>query len=140
MELGVVLTANALNPYAGDLALDESGHEIVRTEMSDQVHQRLVVRLSYFRGEWFLDLSEGTPYFQHILVKAPTDRAIRTVFGSVIRGTEGVAELLSLTYSISRTRVLSLSFSVRCVDGSVLRIVDYAPFVVDDDALEAPSP
>ena len=88
-----------------------------------------------FRGEWFLNELEGTPYYEYILKKAPSDRAIRTVFGSVIRGTEGVAELLSLTYSISRTRELNLSFRVRCADGSVVRIVEYPVFVVGDENL-----
>ncbi len=134
MEFAVVLKATDANPDVGDMFLDELGHEVLLTNMADEVQQRLVVRLNYFRGEWFLNQLEGTPYYEHILVKAPTDRAIRTIFGSVIRNTEGVAELISLTYEISRTRKLTLSFRVRCIDGSVLKVTDYPAFIVDSDA------
>ncbi len=134
MEFACVQKATVENPDIGDMLLDNAGHEVVLTAMADEVAQRLFVRLNYFRGEWFLNLLEGTPYYEHILIKAPSDRAVRTVFSSVIRQTEGVAELLSLTYSINRQRRLNLSFAVRCADGSVVKINDYPVFVVDDDS------
>jgi hypothetical protein len=124
------LTSSLVNPDVGDLALEDTGLEVVRTSLADEVAQRLHVRLKFFRGEWFLNLNEGVPWYQLIFVKAPQDRVIRFVFGEVIRGTEGVAELVTLDYSISSTRQLSLSFTARLQDGTLLRSFDYAPFVL----------
>ncbi len=134
MELAVVLDATVENPDVGDLFLDSSGQEVLISDMVPAVTQRLRVRFEFFLGEWFLDLSEGTPYYEHILVKAPSDRAIRTIFGSVIRKTEGVSELVNLTYALNRNRQLSVSFKARCADGSIVKITDYPAFVVDADA------
>ncbi len=130
MELGVVTVTTEWNPDLGDLALDEAGLEVVHTSLADEVAQRLNVRLRFFRGEWFLNLLEGTPYYQQILVKAPSDRIIRTVFTAVILGTEGVLSLRSLEYTISAQRELSLVFEAQLQDGSTFSTSDYPPFVV----------
>lgn len=130
MELGITLTTSLTNPDVGDLELTDAGLEVSRTALAAEVAQRLTVRLNFFKGEWFLSLEEGTPWYQLLFTKAPPDRIIRAVFGSVIRGTEGVADLVSLSYSISRTRQLSLSFTARLEDGTLFRSTDYTPFVV----------
>jgi hypothetical protein len=129
-ELGVVLSADVDNPDVGDLALDATGNAVGKTSLAECVQQRLTVRLNFFRGEWFLDLDAGTPYFEYILVKAPQDRLIRMVFAQVIGGCEGVAQLTRLSYSISRDRRMTLSFDAQLADGSTFRSVEYPPFVV----------
>lgn len=130
MELGVTTTVSLVNPDIGDLALEDEGTEVVLSELAAEVAQRLHVRFKFFRGEWFLDLDEGTPYYQMILVKAPQDSVIRGVFGSLIRGTEGVADLILFDYTIAATRQMSLTFKARLKDGTVFSSTDYAPFVI----------
>lgn len=129
MELAVTTTTTPENPDAGDLALDDAGSEVLLTTLADEVAQRLHVRLRFFRGEWFLNLLEGVPYYEEILTLGPTDEVIRGVFSSVISETEGVAALVSLNYSISN-RVLTLAFEARLEDGTTFSTSDYPPFVV----------
>lgn len=131
MELAVTTTVSVTNPDVGDLFLSETGDAVLLTELAQEVAQRLTVRLNFFRGEWFLDTREGTPYYETILVKSPSDRIIRSVFGQVIRGTQGVASLEKFSYRIdSRARTLSLTFQARLNDGSTLRSTDFQPFTV----------
>lgn len=131
MEIGVVIRADVNNPDLGDMLLGEDGDAVVLSTLSAEVAQRLFVRFNFFLGEWFLDLSQGTPYFDVILVKAPTDRVIRTVLGNVIKTTEGVRELSKFSYSIARNRRMTLNFEAKLADGSTFRTTDYAPFVID---------
>lgn len=130
MELGVTTIASLVNPDTGDLALDDAGLEVVHTSLADEVAQRLTVRLKFFRGEWFLNLLEGTPYYERVLTKGVSDRVIQAVFGGVIRGTQGVSSLTSLTYSLGSDRVLTLSFVAKLEDGTTFSTSDYPPFVV----------
>ncbi len=131
MEVGVVIKADINNPDLGDMRLDERGDAVTLTALADEVAQRLFVRFNFFLSEWFLDLSQGTPYFDNVLAKNPPDRIIRTVLGNVIKTTEGVQELTKFSYAISRERRMTLTFECKLVDGTIFRTTDYAPFVID---------
>jgi len=131
MEFACVLTASLTNPDVGDLQLTDEGDEVVRTELTDEVAQRLRVRLSFFKGEWFLNLEEGLPYYQSILVHGLKDKVVRAVFGDVIAQTPGVAQLLSLEWSVVKaTRAMSLSFKCKLEDGSTFVSTNYPEFIV----------
>lgn len=87
-----------------------------------------------FRGEWFLDLDAGTPWFQTILGKKPDDRLIRMVFDQVITGTQGVQQLLQFGYRLDRrTRSLSVSFRAQLENGAVFSSADFGRFFVTLD-------
>jgi hypothetical protein len=131
MELKVAIKVDLSNPDIGDLFLDDNGLEVLEQDLGVEVAQRITVRFNFFLGEWFLDASEGTPWFQRVLVKAPSDRVVRTVLTQVITGTEGVASIVSLAYDIGKDRLLSVRFVAQLVDGSTFRSTDYAPFQVD---------
>ena len=130
MELGVTLVSSLKNPDLGDLALEDAGTELVRTQLADEVSQRIHVRMKFFRGEWFLNLNEGAPYYQSILIKGPSDSEIRFIFTTLIRQTEGVSEVTKLDYSISSTRRLSLTFQARLEDGSLFRSTSYPAYEI----------
>jgi len=102
----------------------------VRTDLGEEVAQRLRVRLLFFKGEWFLNLDEGLPYYQSVLVKGLQEKVIRSVFGAAIQGTPGVNQLLSLTYEISTARRLSLAFKCKLEDGSTFTSTSYPPFII----------
>jgi len=129
-EVAITLAPTVTNPDVGDLWLNELGDIVLLVDLAECVRQRLTVRMSFFKGEWFLDAEEGTPYFEYLIVKSPQDRLIRLVFTQVIEGCPGVASVTRLTYGISRDRRLSVQFEARLEDGSVFRSTDYPPFVV----------
>jgi hypothetical protein len=131
VELAVTLTPDVDNPDVGDLYLTPQGQEFLRTSLGAEVAQRLTVRLQFFRGEWFLDLRQGVPYYQVVLRKGVSDQVLRAVFSQVILGTAGVASLSSLTFSLNKlTRVMTMVFVARLTDGTVFSSADYGPFVV----------
>lgn len=132
MELAFNLKSTLLNPAVGDLALSETGEELVHSDLAKEVAQRLFCRLSFFKGEWFLDETEGAPYFERILVKNPGDRVIRSVFAQIIEGTEGVDKLIFFNYTISPERKMSVTFKAKLVDGSTFTSTEYTQFIVAD--------
>lgn len=107
-----------------DIALTDDGlnlkitnGDLVLTSQGDAVRQHLLQRLRTFRGEWFLDLSEGVPYYQDILVKNPNPDVVDGVLKEVILTTPGVDELLTFELDYDQaTRRLTLDFSVRVLD------------------------
>lgn len=57
------------------------------------VAQAVVTRLKLWLGEWFIDMSEGTPYQQAILGKGKQD-SIEPALRERILETKGVTELV----------------------------------------------
>ncbi len=71
------------------------------------ITQRVENRFRFFLGEWFLDLREGVPYFQEILVKGPNVKVIRQIFLKVITTTPGMADVANFEMSYeASTRTL----------------------------------
>lgn len=130
MELACVVKTNATNLDLGDLMLGDDGDEVVLTDLGLEVGQRLTIAFNFFKGEWFLDLDEGTPWFQYIFRKGVRDRIIRAVLGQVILSVEGVATLNKFSYEISKQRVMSVRFDCTLEDSSTFRSTNYAPFVI----------
>ena len=134
-ELAATMKESIINPEVGDLFLDETGDAVALSSMVECTAQRLKVRFSFFSGEWFLDRNAGTPWFQHIFVKAPQDAIIRTILGQVIRECPGVSKVERLTYSISSKRVMTVNFTAVLVSGELLVSTNYPPFVITLDNL-----
>lgn len=130
MELGVVTKESILNPNLGDLALGANGDEVMISDLSTEVGQRLWVSFNFFLGEWFLNLDEGTPWFQRILGKGVGDRVIRAVLGQVILQCEGVAQLNRFSYEVSRQRVMTVRFTCTLEDGTTFKSTEFAPFII----------
>lgn len=87
---------------------------------TNPILQDILQRVSMFLGEWFLDVTQGVPYFEQILVKNPPQSKIDAIFQNVILGTPGV---LTLTYYKFEpdfaSRVLSVSFVAQTTSGKV---------------------
>lgn len=78
------------------------------------VAQGIRIRVLTFKGEWFLDLDFGVPYYEDVLAQRFNEHKARAAFRDVILGAPGVAELISLTVAFDRsTRVLSVAWKVR---------------------------
>ena len=82
-----------------------------------EVAQRIQTRLLLMRGEWFLDVSDGTPWSTEILgahTKPFYDLAIQE---RVLR-TEGVVEIIDYQSNFDgASRALSVSMRVRTAFG-----------------------
>lgn len=103
---------------AGDLLVE--GDDFVVYEDLEFVRQTISCRLKFGRGEWFLSLSEGVPYYTHILVKSPDLSVIRALYRRIIMGVPGVLSVPVLTLSLDRrTRTLSVAFQAVCRSGTI---------------------
>lgn len=95
----------------GDLVLN-SGLEAIR--------QNLQSRLSFFLGEWFLDVDAGVPYYQDVLKKNPDPVILDGVFKDAILGTPGVIGLDEFDMQMDTAlRQLKLTFRARTTDGPI---------------------
>lgn len=121
-----------------DLKLDEITHDCVwvngplrKSETTqpytEDVGQRLKIRLLTFMGEYFWDTSYGVPYWQRLLgVKQTSKAAVDLIFNQKILEEPGVKEIVTFNSTFSN-RIYSLTFSVRVVDGSVTDIISVSP-------------
>jgi len=85
--------------------------------------QKLKIRLSFFLGEWYLNVLKGIPYFEEILIKNPDLNYIEDLLKTEIITTPGVdtLESFNLTYENS-TRELLIEFSVKTLEGEIIAI------------------
>lgn len=92
---------------------------------SEAAIQRMKCRLRVVLGEWFLDTTEGVPWWQvdtstvRPIMGAPRDlRYAESVIKACILGTDGIASLVSFSSSFdTKTRKWSVSAKVITTDG-----------------------
>lgn len=123
-------TVDIDNPVQNDLHLVNG--TIALIDGRDEVAQAIRSRLLFFRGEWFLDPREGTPYYENILGQRARDlQVMRGIFRTVIQGTPGVAAVPVLNLSIDGNRQATLDFEAELTEGGIIRSRDFAPFIVE---------
>lgn len=87
---------------------------------AERVRQQLEVRLSIFRGEWFLDGEFGVPYFESILGKQITLNGALSAIKTEILAVDGVSKINTFEYNFDRKeRLLTVNFEVETPYGIV---------------------
>lgn len=117
-----------------DLALDPDTWDLAFPPRliygAECIIQRIRMRFRWFLGEWFLDLREGVPYFQDILVKNPDLNLIQFIFRRVLTLTPGIKSVQSFDLVHDKSsRNLSVSFVATLVDGGIIT-AESEPFIV----------
>jgi hypothetical protein len=75
------------------------------------IGQAVAIHLQSFRGEWFLDIFNGLPYFDQILVKAPNMVAIEQTLRREIESVPGIKAVKTLNLTRDRVnRTLSVTW------------------------------
>ncbi len=119
-----------------DLLLDTSTHDLKVTGFDlslvtgiDYIVQKLKIRLLFFLREWFLDTTEGVPYYDDILVKNPNVVPnIDTILKAHILETPGVNELTSYESDYDNAlRKLTVTFQCRTDEGDTGIISETIP-------------
>lgn len=111
------------DPISGDVDLSK-GLRFTADEKT-YVAQRLSENLSFFLGEWFLDLREGIPYWDHIIGAKPDLGLIESLYRSAILGTPGVGAITALQIAFDRaSRALSVRFTAALKDGTLISEAD----------------
>lgn len=126
-DLAIVLDVDAENPIEGDLRLE--GGQLVLVTGIEAIRQELVVRLRWFRGEWFLDRRTGVPWFQRIIGHRTALRIVEQIIRNVILSTPGIEAITTFTLAHDNAeRRITIDFEARTSSGEVLEYVD---FVID---------
>lgn len=109
-----------------DIALDIDGDLEVTNDArlvagSEGVKQLISVALQLFKGEWFLDLNSGMPYWQDILGRKFDEATLRAAVRDAILGVAGVSEIVKLTVTWDgTTRTAAIAWRVQTSFGDTV--------------------
>lgn len=103
-------------------------NRVVLIKGADEVTQRVRARLRMFRGEWFLNVTKGTPYRETIFAKGVSLDAISQAVKREILTVPGVQELLEYNQTLEGvTRMLTVNFQLLSTDGEILEFSEALP-------------
>lgn len=110
----------AMDMTSGDLVLREG--DVLLIDNAERVAQQILITLRFWLGEWFLDVKEGIPYLEYVLVKSPNLLHIRQIFTEAIEKVEGVqrVEEMELAFDI-KNRSLRVDYEVSTAYGLLTR-------------------
>jgi len=101
----------------GDLTLGQNGQNYYQNSLA-AVGLAISDRLALFQGQWYLDLTAGTPWFTQVIgygTKGLYDQMLQ----GVILGTQGVLAILSYSsVEDAATRTLSVAATVQTIYGT----------------------
>lgn len=115
-----------LDPVTNDLVI---GTDLSWTYGIPAVAQGVRIALANIRGEWFVDLDDGVPYFERegvdpnlvLLGKKFAPELVRAVMRPVILKVPGVASITSLDPVFDgTTRTMTVNFVVQTVFGDTV--------------------
>lgn len=116
----------AVDQITGSLAVIDFDLKLI--DDTDQIQQNLVIRLKFILREWYLDNTQGIPYYEDFFIKNPNQIRIESVLKQEIVNTEGVVELLAFESAYDdQLRKYSVRFSVRTISGEALQIEEELP-------------
>jgi len=102
--------------------IDISRDDLYFVTGADAVAQHLLIRLRFFKAEWFLDQRVGIPFYTQVFVKNPNLAAIQTTFRRAIVSTSGVDTLERIDVDLDTpTRELTIQFSAKLAGETVAR-------------------
>lgn len=116
----------ALDQLTGSLLIENFDLKLI--DDTDQIQQNLLIRLKFILREWYLDNTQGVPYYEDFFIKNPNQIRIESVLKTEIVNTDGVVELLAFESAYDdRLRKYSVKFSVRTISGETLQIEEELP-------------
>ena len=127
--MDLLLNTNPLSPSYGDLTYRNGplSRDLTTQARIEVVAQRLLIRLSTWREEWFLDQSYGVPYW-NILGSKTSKSAVDLIFQQQILLEEGVREITSFQSTLSN-REYRMTFRVRVNTGEITPDITITPII-----------
>lgn len=108
-----------LDPVSNDLKFNNFDFSLV--DNARQIMQSLAVRLRFIFAEWYLDVTQGIPYYEFFFKKTPNQIQIESILKEEIVNTRGIVELISFQSEFnSRNRIYFVRFSARSISGEEL--------------------
>ena len=106
----------------GDLDLS-NGRLSLLTSQEETCKQRLYIKFNSYKGDWYLDINSGVPYFQEILRRGVNSKVVAdTTFKNIINSDPSIVRLNSFTSTLSSSGVYSMAFSATTVFGEIVNV------------------
>lgn len=119
LDAGTGVPMDLLLTDAGDLAFVNGDVVLVRGDAG--VRQEARIRLSFWLGEWFLDLTAGIDFPNRVFTKPANPVGAQAAFRAELRKTTRVRAVQDVTLDFSGAdRRLSLSFIASTVSGTTV--------------------
>jgi len=110
------MTVRLIDPETGDIVT--SGSQF--TSGAEEVAQTVKTRLRLFLGEYFRDITDGTPWWESILGKDGTLSSKEAIIKNRIIRTDGVVRILSFTTTFDlATRKYSIKTDILTKYGAI---------------------
>ena len=110
-----------LNDETGDVLLSTTNTittPVFTTTTSENLAQRLKIRLQTFKNEWFLDGTIGIDYFNQIAGKNRSKAAVDAIIQAEILKEQEVLQITAYSSVVDKTtRKITIQFTVRTIDG-----------------------
>lgn len=104
--------------------LFENGECPVTKGRTDNVEQRLYIKLRTFKGEWYLNTNYGLPWLEEVLGVKVRKSTVDMIIQKAILEEAGVERITSFTSTMSPSvRTYSCSFSVKTDEGLITPII-----------------
>lgn len=99
--------------------VDRNGNLTVADNL-EGLRQKVVARLNIFRAEWFLDVTEGVPYFEQVLTKPVDIGLITALFNTEIQKEPEVTGLGNVNVNLDpQTRHFTYAATVHTIFGDM---------------------
>lgn len=90
------------------------------------------LKFQFWRGEWFLDTTQGVPYIEQVFVKPTNIPQLEALCRRILRSVPEIDAVPTVVLTHDReTRALTVDWEV-IVGGRVVTSADYGPFVLGD--------
>ena len=110
----------AMDMATGDLVLHDG--DVLLIDNAERVAQQILITLRFWLGEWFLDVQDGIPYLDYVLVKSPNLLHIRQIFTEAIEKIEGVQRVEEMKFAFDvKNRSLRVDYEVSTNYGLLTR-------------------
>lgn len=108
-----------------------TGNLVLITDVATVTANKLSNLFGFWKGEWFLDIRLGFPFFQYVLVKNPNMNLINSLVTTVLKSVAGVAAVTEVASSFDvRGRSLTTTFTAQTADGSTINGGLDQPYIV----------
>lgn len=118
-----ILQGSLTGPIIYGVLAGDAKHDLTlvgsNISLTAGLDQRIDCALRTFLNEFWLDPSEGMPYFSEFLTKNPDISVCKQAFATVIHGVPGVQEIIRLNVVFDNaTRSFRVDFDVRGTDAT----------------------
>jgi hypothetical protein len=124
---GVTIVTDLENITVGDMML-RNGKRVVHTDVKAKAAQWIVTAFNFLKGEWFLNLNEGTPWLTVLNQKGNEDQ-VRVLVTQVVLRCPYVTKLERLELIDQGDRYTRIEFTAALNDGTRITL---APFIVGE--------